>query len=138
MRCLFFLSILVVSFNSISQDKIPSKLEFDSIMRNAVRQVNAQISGLKIDEYTALKFVTYDSSPPLFSYFYNTSALTVLKQSSLNQMQIDEMKKFNVNKTCSSNFKSLMKPYNLKVAHVFEDVNSGKVIYKLTVSHLDC
>jgi len=74
----------------------------------------------------------------LFTYFYKTSTLAVLKQSSLTQTQINEMRKVNINKTCSTNFKPLMKPYNFKVAHVFEDAVTGRIIYKLTISHLDC
>jgi hypothetical protein len=138
MRYFFVLATAFFSLHSLSQDKIPSKSEFDSIMMNAVKQMNSQMSGVKIDDYTTLKFVTYDLNPPLFSYFYSTSALAALKQSSLNKVQIDAMKKFNINKTCSSNFKPLMKPYNFKVSHVFEDSNSGKILHKLTVSHLDC
>ena len=133
-----FLFIAALSFNSYAEDNIPSKSEFDSVMLNAAKQTNAQMTGTKIDEYTTLKFVTYDSSPPLFSYFYVSNALSFLKQDKLNQTQIDAMKNFNVTKTCSTKFKPLMKPYNFKVAHIFEDKNSGKIIYKLTVSHLDC
>ena len=96
------------------------------------------MSGTKIDEYTNLKYVTYDVNPPLFTYFYISSSLVVLKQDSFNQVQIDAMRKFNVTKTCSTQFKPLMKPYNLKVAHIFEDKNTGKLIYKLTISYLDC
>ena len=96
------------------------------------------MAGVKIDEYTNLKFVTYDVNPPLFSYFYTSYSFAILKQDTLNGAQIEAMKSFNTSKTCLSEFKPLMKPYNLKVAHIFEDKNSGKVFYKLTVSHLDC
>jgi hypothetical protein len=136
----YFLTLLFCwqIFNLSAEDKIPSKSELDSIMQNAVKQMNAQMSGTKIDEYTNLKYVTYDLNPPLFTYFYTSSSLAVLKQDSFNQVQIDAMRKFNVTKTCSTQFKPLMKPYNLKVAHIFEDKNTGKLIYKLTISHLDC
>jgi len=138
MKYIFILLFYSQIFNVSAEDKIPGKSELDTVMQNAVKQSNAQMSGTKIDEFTSLKFVTYDLNPPLLSYFYTSSALTALKQDNLNQMQIDVMKKFNVTKTCSSPFKPLMKPYNLKIAHVFEDKNTGKVFYKLTVSHLDC
>jgi hypothetical protein len=136
----YFLTVVLALFslNSFAKDKIPSKAEFDSIMRNAVKQMNGQMAGVKVDEYTTFKFVTYDVNPPLFTYFYKTSTLAVLKQSSLTQTQINEMRKVNINKTCSTNFKPLMKPYNFKVAHVFEDAVTGRIIYKLTISHLDC
>jgi len=138
MKYIFIILFCLQIFNLSAEDKIPSKSEIDSVMQNAVKQMNAQMSGTKIDEYTTLKFVTYDLNPPLFSYFYTSSALTFLKQDNLNQIQTDAIKTFNVTKTCSTQFKPLMKPYNLKVAHIFEDKNTGKIIYKLTVSHLDC
>jgi hypothetical protein len=138
MKLSSFFILAAFTINSIADDKIPSKSEFDAVMQNAVKQMNAQMAGTKVDEYTTLKFVTYDLNPPLFSYFYTSTTLTVLKQDNLNQMQTDAIKKFNTTKTCSTRFKPLMKPYNFKVAHIFEDKNSGKIIYKLTVSHLDC
>jgi hypothetical protein len=138
MRFSSFFVLVALSLNSFAEDKIPSKSEFDAVMQNAVRQMNAQMQGTKIDEYTTLKFVSYDLNPPLFSYFYTSNVLVALKQDNLGRAQIDAMKKYNITKTCSTKFKPLMKPYNFKVSHIFEDKSSGKVIYKLTVSYLDC
>jgi hypothetical protein len=131
---IFFVIPLMV----IAEEKIPSKSELDAVMLNAVKQTNAQMAGVKIDEHTNLKFVTYDLNPPLLTYFYTSSVLSTLNQNSLNQLQIDAMKKFNIVKTCSTKYQPLMKPYNLKIAHIFEDKLSGKVFYKLTVTHMDC
>ena len=122
-RLFTFLLILTISITSYAEDKIPSKSEFDAIMQNAVKQMNAQMAGVKIDEFTNLKFVTYDLNPPLFSYFYTSSSFAVLKGGTLNSAQNEAMKSFNTSKTCSSQFKPLMKPYNLKVSHIFEDKN---------------
>ena len=138
MKYFFLFLYCILSLNAYAENKIPSKEELDAIMLNAAKQMNSQMSGLRIDEYTNLKFVAYDLNPPLFSYFYTSTALDIVKQASLNKAQIDAMKKFNINKTCSSQFKPLMRPYNLRVAHIFEDKNTGKVIYKLTVTHNDC
>jgi hypothetical protein len=128
------LEFFVVSANG--QEKIPSTAELDSVMQNAVRQMNSQMTGTKVDDYTTLKFVTYDMNPPMLSYFYSSNVLSVLGLATLNKNQIEAMKKVNVNKACS--FKLLMKPYGFKVAHIFSDSNSGKIIYKLTVSYSDC
>jgi len=133
-----YLICWVLITNAYAQEKIPSKSELDAVMINAVKQVNAQMAGVRIDEYTNLKFVTYDLNPPLFTYFYTSSVISVDKKEALSQLQIDALRKFNISKTCSTQFKPLMKPYNLKIAHVFEDKNSGKIIYKLIVTHLDC
>ena len=133
-----YLICWVLLTNAYAQEKIPSKSELDAIMISAVKQMNAQMAGVRIDEYTNLKFVTYDLNPPLFNYFYTSNALTVLKQNNLTQAQMEALKKFNIAKTCSSQFKPLMKPYNLKVSHTLEDKDSGKIIYKLNVTYLDC
>jgi hypothetical protein len=117
---------------------LPSKSELNAVMQNTVKQMNAQMSGLKIDEYTTLKYVTYDSTPSLFTYFYSSSALSVTNQQTLTIAQITALNQYNINKTCTSKFKGLMKPYNLKVAHILEDSKTGKNFYKLTVSALDC
>ena len=138
MRNLILFLGCIFALNINADNKIPSKSEFDTIMFNAVKQMNKQMSGTKIDEFTNLKFVTYDLNPPLFSYFYTSTVFDLTKQSSLNSEQVDAMKKFHITKTCSSQFKPLMKPYNFRVAHIFEDKPTGKVIYKLTVSHNDC
>jgi hypothetical protein len=136
MRLLAVFLLLITEISSAQN--IPPKAELDAVMQNAVKQMNSQMSGLKVDEYTTLKFVAYDTTPPLFTYFYSSSALSVTNQQSLTNAQIAAMNLFNINKTCTSNFKVLMKPYNLKVAHIMEDSKTGKNFYKLTVSHADC
>jgi len=138
MKFLIFLLFAILSLPVNAQEKIPDKSELDSVMQNAVKQMNAQMAGMRVDEYMNLKFVTYDLNPPLFSYFYTSTALNVTKQETLNRVQIEAMNKFNITKTCSTKFMPLMKPYNLKVSHIIEDKVSGKIIYKITISHLDC
>lgn len=132
------LLIFLLFFSNANAEKIPSKSELDAVMQNAAKQMNSQMSGLKIDEYTTLKYVAYDTTPPLFTYFYSSSALSATNQQSLTSAQLAAMNLFNINKTCTSNFKALMKPYSLKVAHIMEDSKTGKNFYKITVSHADC
>ena len=129
--------LLLITDVALAQN-IPSKAELDAVMQNAAKQMNSQMSGLKVDEYTTLKYVSYDTTPPLFTYFYSSSALSVTNQQSLTNAQIAAMNLFNINKTCTSNFKALMKPYSLKVAHIMEDSKTGKNFYKLTVTSIDC
>lgn len=138
MKNFLIVVLALLSLNSLAKDKIPSKAEFDALMLNAVRQMNTQLGGMKIDNYTILKFVVYDLNPPLLTYVYSSTELIVLKQDKLNQAQIDAMRKYNISKTCATQMMPLMEPYNFKIAHRFEDGKSGKVIYKLTVSHHDC
>ena len=117
---------------------IPPKSEMDNAIKNMVKQFNSQMSGLKVDEFTTVKFLTYDSSPPLLTYFYSSSALSATNQQSLTASQLVAVNQFNINKTCTSNFKIFMKYYSLKVAHFMEDSKTGKNFYKLTVTHADC
>jgi len=136
MRLLAVFLLLITEMSSAQN--IPPKVELDAVMQNAVKQMNSQMSGLKVDEYTTLKYVSYDTTPPLFTYFYSSSALSATNQQSLTNAQLAAMNLFNINKTCTSNFKALMKPYSLKVAHIMEDSKTGKNFYKLTVTHADC
>ena len=128
---------LFIVCNAHAQN-IPPKSEMDNAIKNMVKQFNSQMSGLKVDEFTTVKFLTYDSSPPLLTYFYSSSALSATNQQSLTNAQLAAMNLFNINKTCTSNFKALMKPYSLKVAHIMEDSKTGKNFYKLTVTSIDC
>ena len=129
---------LLLVYKIASAQNIPPKSELDAVMQNAVKQMNSQMSGLKVDEYTTLKYVAYDTTLPLFTYFYSSSALSATNQQSLTNAQLAAMNLFNINKTCTSNFKPLMKPYSLKVAHIMEDSKTGKNFYKLTVAAKDC
>lgn len=139
LNSLRFIKYLILLLPTLGNTEgIPTKSELDAVMQNAAKQMNSQMSGLKIDEYTTLKYVTYDTTPPLFTYFYSSSALSVTNQQSLTNVQIAAMNQYNINKTCSSKFKGLMKPYNLKVAHILEDSKTGKNFYKQTVAAIDC
>ena len=71
MRLLAVFLLLITGISSAQN--IPSKPELDAIMQNAAKQMNSQMSGLKVDEYTTLKYVSYDTTPPLFTYFYSST-----------------------------------------------------------------
>jgi hypothetical protein len=139
-RLMKFIAIVLIASFALAanaQNSIPSKSEVDAVLQNAVKKANAQMSGSKVDEYTTLRFLTYDVNPPLLSYFYATSVMRDTNQSSLNQSQIDAIRNFNINKSCST-YGLIMKHYNLRVAHIFDDSYTGKPIYKITVSRMDC
>lgn len=51
---LICLCLLLVSKIAIAQN-IPPKAELDAIIQNAAKQMNSQMSGLRIDDYTTLK-----------------------------------------------------------------------------------
>jgi hypothetical protein len=136
----FFGFFIIISFvsNTIAQDRIPTKAEFDSLMTNAAMQMNAQMGGQKIDEFTNFKFITYDKIPPLFTYFYSSNPFSMPNINKLDKNQTEAMAKYHISKTCASPFRVFMKPYGLKVAHRFENGHTGLTLFKLTVSHSDC
>jgi hypothetical protein len=137
MRFILIILFALFALTANAQSNIPSKSEVDAVMQNAVKKTNAQMSGSRVDEYTTLRFLTYDVNPPLLSYFYATSVMRDTNQNSLSQSQIDAIRNFNVNKSCAA-YGIIMKHYNLRVAHIFDDSYTGKPIHKITVSHLDC
>jgi hypothetical protein len=135
-----FISIILFALfasTANAQNSIPSKSEVDAVMQNAVKQSNIQMSGLRVDEYTTLRLLTYDANKPLLTYFYASSYLRDTNQNSLDQAQMDAIRNFNINKSCSAHG-IIMKQYNLRVAHIFDDSYTGKPIYNITVSRMDC
>ena len=121
----------------LAQDGIPSKTELDRLMSITAKQVNEQMAGSRMDENTTLKFVVYDRNPSPFTYFYSSTVLSYFNLTSLNQTQVNEMRKYYTSKACSATYR-FMKPYNMKVAHIVEDNITGKIIFKVTISHTDC
>lgn len=111
------------------------KAEVDAVMTKAAKQANEQLVGMKVDEYTRIRFIGFDKKVPVYIYVYSTS----IGVNKLNAEQIRAMNVFHINKSCGSKFRPLMKnPYNLKVSHAFEDMLTGKTIYKITIGDKDC
>lgn len=137
MRFISIILFALFAFAANAQNSIPSKTEVDAVMQNAVKQANTQMSGSRVDEYTTLRFLTYDVNPPLLSYFYATSVMRDTNQNLLSQSQIDAIRSFNINKSCAT-YGLIMRQYNMRVAHIFDDSYTGKPIYKITVSRMDC
>ena len=117
---------------------LPSKKEFDVEMIDTVKQTNAQMAGIKIDEYMNLKFVNYDATVPVFNYFYTSTVLKYLKQTELKPSQIKAMNDFNIKKSCATELKNAMKPYGLEISHIIEDKYTGFIFYRYTVTKNDC
>lgn len=111
------------------------KAEVDAVMIKAAKQANEQLVGMKVDEYTKIRFIGFDKKVPVYIYVYSTS----IGIDQLNAEQKRAMDVFHINKTCGTNFRPLMKnPYNLKVSHEFEDMRTGKTIYKITIGNKNC
>ena len=136
MRNLIFLLLLITS--NCFAELLPSKKEFDLEMVDTVKQTNAQMAGIKIDEYMSLKFVNYDATVPVFNYFYTSTVLKYLKQTELKASQIKAMNDFNIKKSCATELKNAMKPYGLEISHIIEDKYTGFIFYRYTVTKNDC
>lgn len=115
------------------------KAEVDAVMINAAKQANEQLVGTKVDEYTKIRFIGFDRKVPVYIYLYSTNIMSKFGANKINSEQKRAMDVFHINKTCGTNFRPLMKnPYNLKVSHEFEDMHTGKTIYKITIANKDC
>lgn len=111
------------------------KAEVDALMTKSAKEANEQLVGMKVDEYTKIRFIGFDKKVPVYIYVYSTS----IGMTQLSADQRKSMDMFHINKTCVDNFRPLMKnPYNLKVSHEFQDIRTGKTIYKITIEDKNC
>jgi hypothetical protein len=131
--------IILFILSNANAEVIPPKSDLDAVMQRVVKDFNSQMSGFKTDKFnTSVKYVTYDATPPLFTYIYTSSALSILNQKSLNQAQVTALNQDSIKKTCTDKVKVFMQHYNLKVAHVMEDSKTEVKFYAYTVSAKDC
>jgi hypothetical protein len=137
MRVIFLFFSLLFNTFAIGQP-YPPKKAFDAEMIDIVKQTNAQMAGIRIDEYMNLKFVNYDPSVPSFNYFYTSSVLKFLNQKELNTAQVKAMMEFNIKKSCATEFVNAMKPYGLEITHIIEDKFTGLIFYRYSVTKNDC
>jgi hypothetical protein len=129
-----FLILLLACHQSYASDE-SEKAEVDAVMTKAAKQANEQLAGMKVDEYTRIRFIGFDKKGPVFIYVYSSS----IGADRLNEPQKRTMDVFHINKTCGTKFRPLMKhPYNLKVSHAFEDIRTGKTVYKIIIGNKDC
>lgn len=136
---LFFAAIFTQFPYVQAQDKLPSKAEFNELMDKGARESSKVLSGKKIDDYTTVHLIAYDYANTTFTYFYLTDALKILNQTTLSDYQKAQMRKANQERTCSSQLKVFMKPYGLKVTHIFLDSRDKvSTVYKLTLTDKDC
>lgn len=139
-RCISIgmLFIFMTCNQSYASDE-SKKAEVDAVMINAAKQGNEQLVGTKVDEYTKIRFIGFDKKIRVFIYLYSTNIMSKFGAAQLNSQQKIDMDVFHLNKTCGSKFRPLMKnPYNLKISHEFEDMRTGKTIYKITIGDRDC
>lgn len=137
-KALIAIFIIATHQNALAQQKLPPRSEVDAVLANAARQGNTQLSNTKVDDDTTLVMMTYDKGVPLFAYHYRTMVTKRLGRKNLNSSEINAMRVFHKEKTCSSHFKGLMLAYGLEVAHVFEDGTNGKNLLTLTYKGSDC
>lgn len=113
----------------------PQKTKVDTILAKAATEANEELAGTKVDEYTRIRLIGFDKNIPIYIYLYSTS----IDSKPLSAEQIKSMDLFHINKTCGSKFRPLMKnPYDLKVSHEFENMRTGKTIYKIVIGNKEC
>jgi hypothetical protein len=131
--------VVLTGANAAAQDRsIPSRAEVDRVMLEMVKQFNAQMAGTKVDEMTIIRMMTYDRATPSLGYLYSTNYIATTGQKELTQEYIQQVKRFNIEKTCSSPVRPLLRAYGLQVVHSFSDATSGKNILQVRVTASDC
>ena len=119
-------------------EKRPTIEDMHRLLENTARQVNTQMSNTRIDDYTTLKFVSYDKGVPIFTYYYSSSALQVIGKPKLDEAARKAMYESNREKTCSSFFSPFMRVFGLKVSHRFENIATGRLMIDVILSGKDC
>lgn len=118
---------------------VTDKEEFDEAMHYAEKKFNAQMSGVKIDSMTTIRFAVYSENASLFGYHYLVDYFKTTGLKKLSKKHFDEVKNFNTNKTCSTEWIiTFMKQFNLKVSHSFTDAETGVSLAKIIVTPKDC
>lgn len=81
--------------------------------------------------------MTYDEKTPLLGYFYETNYFAKPGKRQITKEYAEKLRQFNIEKTCSSRFKPLMKAYGMQVAHSFSDATTGKNLVEIVVTFDD-
>lgn len=112
--------------------------EMHRVLENAVREANGQLANTRIDDYTTLKFMTYDRRVPVMTYHYASSVLGATREHQISDAGRQAMLDYHRTKTCHTRFAPLMRGSGLQVVHRFEDAATGKVLISMTFRGSDC
>jgi hypothetical protein len=136
---LLALAALLLPNATVAQREIrPTIEDMHRVLENAAQEANKQLANTRLDDYTTLKFMTYDRRAPVMTYHYASTALQITGQKSLNAAARNAMNEYHRAKTCSTQFVPFMRVFGLKVAHRFEDAATGLEMITVTVKSADC
>jgi hypothetical protein len=110
----------------------------DKVMQDAVNEFNKKMAGIRADERTIVKFMSYDAKVPTLGYFYSSAHYLSTGRKTLTESEKIALRQFHVQKTCSSKFDIFMKHYGLEVIHSFEDATTGKNLVEMKIRYSDC
>lgn len=119
-------------------DGAPAVEEMHRVLENAVRQASPQLANTRVDEYTTVKFVSYDRTVPVFTYHYATTWLNATGKQHYSDAERQILYEYHRTKTCRTQFVPLMRGSGLRVAHRFEDATTGKVLISMVFRGSDC
>jgi len=131
-------AILAAASALAQSQKLPPRAEIDKVLNEAVRQFNVKMSGTKVDEMTSIRIMTYDEATPTIAYHYTTLYLAKNKIKKVTPEYIASIRRFNTEKTCTSQFEPLMRAYGLEVVHSFSDAVTGANLLHITITSVDC
>lgn len=135
----FLIAMLLFPTLAMGQNgNTPPISELHKAMNAAVKDFNSKMPGTKVDESTVLRFMTYDEATPMLGYSYETKYFATTGKRNISADYAERVRQFNIEKTCSSRFKSLMRSYGMQVVHSFSDATTGKNLLEVVVTFNDC
>ena len=132
----FFVTALMLVCGLVYPSELDEVLiyKINNHMFKVAREVNQQLGGSKIDEYTTFRHVVYEPSSKTLMYTYGAT----VNFDKLNQTQSGDMYVFHKNKSCNGAFASVIKSYGMKIEHVFENVRTGRELWRMSYSSKEC
>lgn len=131
--------LVIISMSTYSQSKPGfSRSDLDSSMRSMVKQFNEQMAGTRVDDQTVIRMMVYDTPVPTLTYIYATKHYATTGLKSVDQEHAQALRKYHIEKTCSSDFAAFMRAFKLEVTHSFEDATTGRRLFSVTVRGSDC
>jgi hypothetical protein len=135
MKYLFITALILIcgpAFSNANDEELINKI--NNHFFKLSREINQQLGGSRIDEHTTFRHVVYESTSKTLVYTYRSTA----HLDKLNSAQSDAMYIFHKNKSCNGAFAPIIKSYGMKIEHVFENLNTGRELWRKSYTSKEC
>ena len=107
---------------------------FDDNFKKIAIQMNEQLGGTKLDEFTRLKFVFYSSEEKTFLFRHSINGIA-----SLSKVQKNALYQQTLNRICSTNILvPLTDTLGFRIRHVYESETTGLRLFEADFQYRDC